>query len=448
MRQRLEAFRARMGVVLGWIARQPRPRLALASAAFCLLALTGSLVFALGRTGSASTVDVPANPSAFATATDTATATATATATPVPHTIAIPTPGTKSNSTGVKVFVAQPPAQPTRPPSTTPTSTPCPTPTLIPTPTSTPLPTDTTTPGSGTATPSASATGTTGFTGTFLARYLSCTPCGQLSTPGPLSTPNATVIKQALTSAAALYGLPAQLMYSVAYQESKWDVNVESCDGGIGLMQIQYYTYPWLNQLNIGSCDGVTLTSTNYNPYTAQGNADLGAKYLRYLKCLYEYAAPNGGTASNPLNGSSAYNYVHNAPSLSYPDLSLSGRTLPDCTSPTPTPTPGAGTPTVAPTTPTPQAGYCSLCDSLYTYNTNGPAVTTYQDVRDPQGVNGRWSCPFDPGKGTGDFELLDLVASAYNQGPTNLYRYGIQNIGYVGAVEYWLTTEPWSKWA
>ena len=40
-------------------------------------------------------------------------------------------------------------------------------------------------------------------------------------------------------------------------------------------MQIQYYTYPWLNGQSVPECG---LSSTNYDPNTLQGNADLGGQ--------------------------------------------------------------------------------------------------------------------------------------------------------------------------
>ena len=198
-------------------------------------------------------------------------------------------------------------------------------------------------------------------------------------------------------------------------------------------MQIQFYTYPWLNQLSQSGCD-VAITPTSYNdPYTSvQDNAYLGAKYLAWLKCLYEYNAPGGGTPNSPANGSTAYDYLQAG--LAYPDLkTLAGQTLSACA-----PAPAAGTPTPA---PTPVHGACSLCLTLYQSNSNGPTTTLYQDLDDASGLGGHWSCPFDPTKGITDYELFDLVLSAYNAGPGTISQCGcVPNLNYVGNAEYWVT--------
>ncbi len=100
------------------------------------------------------------------------------------------------------------------------------------------------------------------------------------------NNPSQSQIATALANAAAKYGLPPNLLKAVAWQESRWHEDVTSCDGGIGLMQIQYYTYPWLNQQAVPEC-GLKITTDD--PYTLAGNADLGAKYLKYLACFWNY---------------------------------------------------------------------------------------------------------------------------------------------------------------
>jgi hypothetical protein len=315
-----------------------------------------------------------------------------------------------------------PPSFPTPPPQ--PSVTPCPLPTVTPT----PAPSIT-----ATATPSANPTSTP------TTSPATCTPCGQYSG----NNPSQATIQAALDAAAAKYGLPPRLVYAVAWQESNWHEDIESCDGGVGLMQVQYYTYPWLNQLNQAGCD-VPITPTSYNdPYNSvQDNAYLGAKYLAWLKCLYAYNSPGGGTSFAPADGSTENDYyTAGNPDLAYPDTStLNGQNLGPC-APTPSttsPTPSTATP--APS-PTPVYGTCSLCLSLYNDNSNGPTATLYQDMADSNGVNGDWSCPFDPTKGITDYELLDLVLSAYNAGPGAISQCGcIPNLNYVGNAEYWVT--------
>lgn len=435
MRRMLSYFGGMFALAFGALRRQPRSRLALVGAALCLLALTGTILLALAHSASPNTAAIdPATASRVLT-TETATFTATATraATATKTTLAPQTTGSKKTTSGVKDQFVAPPSLPPPAPAT-PTATPCPT--------ATPFPTATSTTG---ASPSPSGSPGGGTSASYRhamslsTRPQDCTPCGTVVTPGPTSTPDAATIKGDLTSAAQTYGLPPNLLYAEAYQESQWDPTAMACDGGVGLMQIQYYNITWLNNLSSGSCDGIAIKATSYDAYTAQGSADLGAKYLRWLKCLYEYNAPSGGTASAPVNGGSEYDYFHYNPALPYPDTTLHGQTLPDC------PTSGGATGTA---TPTPQAGSCSLCQSILDDNTNGPTATTYQDLQDPQGVNSHWSCPFDPANGTSDFELLDVTISAYNEGPGNLATNGITNIGYVGSVEYWLTKQPWSAWA
>ena len=146
-----------------------------------------------------------------------------------------------------------PPPVPTAPPS--PTATSCPTATALPIPTPTntaiPSPTNTTT---------ATATGTSGQTAFFTG---DCQQCPYYSGDNP----SQSEISSALYAAADLYHLPRNLLLAVAWQESKWHEDVTSCDGGIGLMQIQYYTYPWLNSQSVPECG---LAATNYDPTTSQ----------------------------------------------------------------------------------------------------------------------------------------------------------------------------------
>lgn len=214
----------------------------------------------------------------------------------------------------------------------------------------------------------------------------SCTPCGQPSG----ANPGQSQIRAALDAASNLYGLPHNLIYGFAWQESKWHQDVLSCDGGVGLMQIQYYYADYFNHSSVLNSSGCGVSDSNYDIYTLSGNANLGAKVIKYLSCYYE------GIAADK----------YQAAASSFPD-----------------------------TTSTP-----SLCQQLYDDNTNGPTSTLYQDL--PSSVADGWSCPLDPTQGLTSAEVLDYSISAYNAGQTAIFNCScIPNLGYVGAVEYWTTS-------
>ncbi len=80
-------------------------------------------------------------------------------------------------------------------------------------------------------------------------------------------------ITQLLRQAAARYGLPANLLFAVAWQESGWNQHVIARDGGIGTMQLMPYTAMGIN----------ALTGVRRDPYRLSDNIDLGAIYLRWL---------------------------------------------------------------------------------------------------------------------------------------------------------------------
>lgn len=213
----------------------------------------------------------------------------------------------------------------------------------------------------------------------------SCTPCGQNAG----NNPSQSQIRAALDSAANLYGLPHNLVYGFAWQESKWHQDVEACDGGVGLMQIQYYYEDYFNHSSVLNASGCGVSDSNYSIYTLSGNANLGAKVIKYLSCYYQRIAAG----------------KYQAAGLGFPDT----------------------------------ASNPSLCATLYNDNTNGPTSTLYQDL--PSAVGDGWSCPLDPTQGLTSAEVLDYSVSAYNAGQTAIYNCGcIPNLGYVGAVEYWTT--------
>jgi hypothetical protein len=213
------------------------------------------------------------------------------------------------------------------------------------------------------------------------------------------NNPDQATIAAALEAAALKYGLPINLLKAVAWQESRWHVDVLSCDGGIGLMQIQYYTYPWLNSVVEPACD---LVATNDDPYTLEGNADLGAKYLKWLSCFYSYWGDNGGASPTSPGAYTIAAYYQQA-GLQYPDsLNADGT-----------------------------ANSSSYCAAVY----NDPNHPEYAAL--PSTTSDVWSCPYSAT--TGDNTLLDMVLSAYNEGAGYTDQYGIQNPWYVSGVEGWI---------
>lgn len=348
--------------------RRQRLWLAVGSAAMVILLLTGSLLLFSGM-GSGPRKTTLTATLALSTATNTATASPRPTSThPAPT--AVPPPPTK-------IIAPPPPPPPTpTPPPATPTVSFCPTPTAAP---------------AVTATATSQATGTATATSTPLpptATPSGCTTCPYYAG----NNPSDAQIAAALDAAAAKYGLPKNLVRAVAWQESKWHEDVTSCDGGVGLMQIQYYYADYFNGLSYAAC-GFGATSDDI--HTLAGNADLGAKVLKYLQCYYDFGGPYGGTASQPANGSSEYYYFTHSPPLPYPDTSAAG----------------------------------SFCAGVYT----DPSRPQYQAL--PLSAPAEWSCPFSPN--ASDSTLLDLVLSAYNAGQGAIYNCScIPNPWYVQSVE------------
>ena len=202
------------------------------------------------------------------------------------------------------------------------------------------------------------------------------------------NNPSQSEIASALDAAAALYNLPRNLVRAVAWQESHWHEDVTSCDGGIGLMQLQYYTYPWLNGQSVPECG---LSATSYDPTALAGNADLGAKFLAWLSCFYSYWGNNGGSSLS-APGLDTIDWYYQQAQLQYPDtLSSSG-------SPNPT----------------------SLCAAVF----NDPSNPEYAAL--PSTTSDPWSCPYSAT--AGDATLLDFTLSAYNEGPAYTDENGIQN--------------------
>ncbi len=246
---------------------------------------------------------------------------------------------------------------------------------------------------SATTTAGSDATATTGFG--QASPTATCAAC-----PVYLgNNPDQATISAALEAAALKYGLPTNLLKAVAWQESRWHVDVLSCDGGIGLMQIQYYTYPWLNSVVEPACD---LSATNDDPYTLEGNADLGAKYLKWLSCFYSYWGDNGGASPTSPGAYTIASYYQQA-GLQYPDSLNADGTV----------------------------NANSYCAAVY----NDPNRPEFAAL--PSTTSDVWSCPYSAT--TGDNTLLDMVLSAYNEGAGYTDQYGIQNPWYVSGVEGWI---------
>lgn len=351
-----------------------RARLVALACAICLVALTGTLLaVTLARQNAAPpaprAIAVATSAASAARATVTATATSTATASPSPA-------ATRAQTRHAQ---APPPPPVPRPPQASPTPASCPTPTPLPKPTDTPAPA-----GAPPTTPTTTIPTTAGA-----APAAACRPCPYYAGDNP----SQAQISVALNTAADMYGVPRNLVRAVAWQESRWHEDVVSCDGGIGLMQIQYYTYPWLNGQSVPVCG---LSTTSYDPYTLDGNARLGAKYLKWLSCFYSYWGANGGTSpSSP--GAYTIAWYYQQAGLPYPDT---------------------GTPN-------------SLCAAVF----NDPARPEYAAL--PSDTSQPWSCPYSAT--AGDNTLLDATLSAYNEGADNFNRYGIFNQWYVSGVEGWI---------
>jgi hypothetical protein len=345
-----------------------------ALSAICLLALAGTaLLFAAQGDPRVSGNAAHSSTATLFAATLTPTDPPTATAQPTRTT----TPGGGKKVSGKPVNVPKPPPPPPKP-TVTPTATPCATATPLPTATATSTSTAT-----ATSTSTSTATGSTSVVAVAAFRTNACTPCGVNAG----NNPSQSQIRAALDAAANLYGLPHNLLYGFAWQESKWHQDVEACDGGVGLMQIQYYYADYFNHSTVLNASGCGVSDTSYDIYTLSGNANLGAKVVKYLSCYYLRIASG----------------KYQAAGLSFPDTASSP----------------------------------SLCATLYNDNTNGPTSTLYQDL--PSSVGDGWSCPLDPTQGLTSAEVLDYSASAYNAGQTAIYNCScIPNLGYVGAVEYW----------
>jgi LysM repeat protein len=115
-----------------------------------------------------------------------------------------------------------------------------------------------------------------------------------------------------LRHAAAHYGLPANLLLAIAWQESGWQQHVIARDGGIGTMQLMPRTVQTLN----------TQNHAHYNPYKVADNITLGAIYLRTLwrgfhgNLTKVISAYNEGSANVIRHGIFNWRYVNSVLAL------------------------------------------------------------------------------------------------------------------------------------
>ena len=356
-----------LSVLEGTVRRAPRKALTAAGGALVIVVVCASLLIAQLQPGQPAQVAhglTQATPTS--TSTDTPTATATATKAPTPTRVPTPKPVPKTPP--------PPPPVPTKPPAT-PTTVACPT-YAPPTPTPT-------------ATGSATTVGTSTGSPT-------CTPCPWYTG----NNPSQQTLQADLDAAADTYGLPRHLVEAVAWQESKWHEDVTSCDGGLGLMQIQYTNVTYFNGLSVPECN---ISPTTYDVFTDAGNALMGAKYLRYLACYWSYWGGWTATPPHSLSNPAAYTidwYYLNA-NLPYPDTTRTDNKP-------------------------------SVCQTLY----NNPAYPEYAAMTSTIATPFPWPCQYDPTKTT-DSTLLDVTLSAYNAGAGAVGTCGcIPNPGYVSSVE------------
>jgi len=115
-----------------------------------------------------------------------------------------------------------------------------------------------------------------------------------------------------LHEVAARYGLPANLLLAIAWQESGWTQHVIAWDGGIGVMQVMPYTAMRIN----------TGTGIRRDPYHLWDNINLGATLLSWLwrnfhwNLVQTISAYNEGSWAVVRRGVYNWHYVSNVLSL------------------------------------------------------------------------------------------------------------------------------------
>lgn len=243
-----------------------------------------------------------------------------------------------------------------------------------------------------------------------------CATGGDPGTPTPTAVPgcsfcpfqfqpNTYTLDQAkaiLVAAANDYHLPVELILALSHDESSWNPYIIGCSDDFGLMQIKVRPVTFWHSLDDASIPECGLTPTTYDPYTAEGNALLGAKLVASILCYFEFYGGHLG-ASRAMPGPNTTVWYYQQAHVNWPDLDLAN-----------------GNPNPA-----------SLCATNY-------AAPAYK-VLAP--LTAAWSCPFTPM--AGDATLLDIVISAYNQGISGVSQNGIQNWSYVRSIETQIADNP-----
>lgn len=199
-------------------------------------------------------------------------------------------------------------------------------------------------------------------------------------------------VQAALQQAAALYQLPPLLVEAISWEESGWvNTGLITCQYDSGLFGLKQGYWQYFDELSLSSCG---LSYDTYNPTTLVGNADMGAKLIKFLYCYYGWAGDSGGSEANPGMNTNAW-YFQQA-GLAWPDFTL----------------------------PSGQANPTSLCEATRTdpasavvhSGSNYPGTYTfaqiYGQILPPTEP---WGCPFTAT--SGDHTVYELAIAAYQAG-------------------------------
>jgi hypothetical protein len=236
------------------MALSKRATIGLASGTAALVVVAGVwLVFGNGGPKDTAGQALFVSTSETTTAVTTTTTTAAPTTTIAPTTVATTTrPKTNAPVAPVK---AMPP--PVKPPANVPVPPP---PHIVPPPGCTPTHTSTAAAHASVQAALQTAAGTQYWTGVANPPLVNTNPPGSPD-PSPALGPRAVIT------------VPVALMEAIAWQESGWQSNIASCDGGHGTMQLMSATATWMNQRFGSSYDYTTLS----------GNAAIGGEYIEWL---------------------------------------------------------------------------------------------------------------------------------------------------------------------
>ena len=135
---------------------------------------------------------------------------------------------------------------------------------------------------------------------------------------------------QFLPISAPTIRVPLTLLKAIAWQESGWKSSIQSCDGGMGVMQVMPGTVPQVNN----------FYAKSWTPHTLSGNVNIGGAYLawvimylgkEYYNGFYDVTADegllnsvisaynNGPGAVDPTKGTAGitnWSYVNNVRAL------------------------------------------------------------------------------------------------------------------------------------